>query len=199
MMKPIADSARTTADSSHWFWTKRLAAAWFFFVVLVPVAAFGQEPEATSDPGYTIEEDYEGMWQGAMEAARAAAMLGDYDIVQEKLIDAKEYAEHFGPDDMRLAITLNNLGMLYQESARYKDAEPLAKRVVEIVEKALPPENPIVAQSLGTYAKVLRKLQRDSEAVTVEAHLKEVQAKAAEKQQEQEMKEPEETEEHESH
>ena len=135
-----------------------------------------------------------------MEAARAAAMLGDYDIVEEKLIDAREHAEHFGPDDMRLAVTLNNLGMLYQDASRYKDAEPLAKRVVEIVEKALPPENPIIVQSLGTHAKVLRKLQRDSEADKVEAHMKEVQAKAAEKQQqEQGKKETEVMEEHESH
>ena len=47
-----------------------------------------------------------------------------------------------------MAGSLNNLAWLYAAQGRYAKAEPLYKRALAIVEKALGPDHPNVAKSL---------------------------------------------------
>ena len=61
------------------------------------------------------------------------------------------------------------------------EAEPHYKRALAIIEKALGPEHPDVAQSLENYAALLRKTGRDDEAVKLEARAKAIRAKRAER------------------
>ena len=44
-------------------------------------------------------------------------------------------AEKFGPEDRRLAVTLNELAALYHASLRFSEAEPLYRRALGIWEK----------------------------------------------------------------
>lgn len=41
-----------------------------------------------------------------------------------------------------MAATLNNLAVLYGKRGRYREAEPLCQRALEIREKVLPPAQP---------------------------------------------------------
>lgn len=51
-----------------------------------------------------------------------------------------------------MAATLNNLAVLYGKRQKYKEAEPLCKRALEIREKVLGPDHPDVAKQLNNLA-----------------------------------------------
>ena len=65
--------------------------------------------------------------------------------------------------------SLDNLAMLYQAQGKYAEAEPLYVRVLAILEKALGPEHPDLAESLKNYAALLQKMGREAEAAKMEA------------------------------
>jgi tetratricopeptide (TPR) repeat protein len=62
-----------------------------------------------------------------------------------------------------VARSLNNLAAIYQAQERYTHAEPLYRRSLAIVEKALGPNDPAVATGLNNLAEVLRAQRRDGE------------------------------------
>jgi tetratricopeptide (TPR) repeat protein len=74
-------------------------------------------------------------------------------------------------------ISLNNLAWLYKAQGKYAEAEPLYNRALAIVEKALGPEHPNVAQSLENYAGLLRETGRVSKADLLEIRAKAIRAK----------------------
>ena len=78
-----------------------------------------------------------------------------------------------------MALSLNNLALLYKDQGRYAEAEPLYKRALAIWEKALGPEHPHVATILENYAALLRKTERTTEATKMEARAKAIRAKRA--------------------
>ncbi len=53
-----------------------------------------------------------------------------------------------------MATNLNNLANLYHAQGKYAEAEPLYKRALAIVEKALGPEHPHVAARLNNLAQL---------------------------------------------
>ncbi len=77
-----------------------------------------------------------------------------------------------------MANSLSNLARLYQAQGHYAKAEPLYKRSLAIMEKALGPEHPDVAQSLENYAALLRQTGRIDEAEKMEARAKLIRAKS---------------------
>jgi Tfp pilus assembly protein PilF len=53
------------------------------------------------------------------------------------------------------------MAFLYQEQARYPEAEPLYRRALEIYEAALGPDHPSTIDCRNNYAAMLRKLGRE--------------------------------------
>lgn len=53
---------------------------------------------------------------------------------------------------VQVAATLNNLAVLYGKRGKYKEAEPLCKRALEIREKVLGKDHPDVAKQLNNLA-----------------------------------------------
>ena len=53
-----------------------------------------------------------------------------------------------GVEHPAVAATLNNLAVLYGKRGKYKDAEPLSKRALELREKVLGQDHPDVAKQL---------------------------------------------------
>ena len=76
-----------------------------------------------------------------------------------------------------MATSLNNLASLYHAQGNYAQAEPLYRRALAILTKAVGPEHPNVATMLGNYADLLRKMDRDSEAEKMEARAQAIRAK----------------------
>ncbi len=118
-------------------------------------------------------------WETHMAAGDKAYQQGNYPEAEKQLVAALKEAEGFGPQDPRLATTLNNLAALYQAQGKYAEAEPPFKRALAIFEQALGPEHPHVGTALENYAALLRKTRRRSEATKMEARAKAIRAKHA--------------------
>lgn len=87
---------------------------------------------------------------------------GDAIPIAKKALSLRENA--LGPEHPDIAISLNNLAVLYQNQELYAEAETLHKRSVAIKEKALGPEHPDVAVSLNNLARVYEEEGRYAEA-----------------------------------
>ncbi len=78
-----------------------------------------------------------GLWETYAAAGVKAYQQGNYPEAEKYLAAAVKEAEGFGPQDPRLATSLNNLAGLYHAQGKYAEAEPLHKRALAIREKAL--------------------------------------------------------------
>ena len=58
-----------------------------------------------------------------MESGAAAYQRGDYEEAVGQTMEALKEAEDFGEQDLRFAMTLNVLGILYKAQARNLDAK----------------------------------------------------------------------------
>ena len=103
-----------------------------------------------------------------MLSGNTAYRQGKYAEAEKLWKAGLESAESFGTQDSRYGTSLNNLAGLYRAQGRHGEAEPLYKRALDIREKALGPEHPLVALNLEIYAALLRKMGRDSEATRME-------------------------------
>ena len=94
---------------------------------------------------------------------------GKYDrgvAVAKKALEVAE--QNVGIDHPDVAVSLNNLAVLYTHQGHYAQAEPLYKRALAIDEKALGPDHPYVAISLNNLAELYRAMDRDDEAEPLE-------------------------------
>ncbi len=114
----------------------------------------------------------QGVWERHNSAFEAAYQQGDYDEAATQIKAALEAAKAFGPDDPRLATTLNNLALVYDEQGRYAEAKSLYERALAIWETALGPEHPHVATGRANYAAFLRETGQTDEADNLEARAK---------------------------
>ncbi len=77
---------------------------------------------------------------------------------------------------MQVASTITSLAGIYEAEGKYAEAEPLLKRSLTIREKVLGPGAPELAQSLESYAALLRKTERGAEAEKLESRAKSIRA-----------------------
>ena len=91
-------------------------------------------------------------WEDLMRSGIAAFRDADYDAAVSRNKAALLEAEKFGPDDPRLAASLNSLGFVYFSRGDYEAAEPLYERSMALRERALGPDHPVVSTSLNNLA-----------------------------------------------
>ena len=103
-------------------------------------------------------------WEKSNAAGMKAYEEGRYAEAEKRWLAALEEAENFGPDDERLATSLNNLAALCRTQGKYAEAEPLYQRSLAIREKALGPEHPDVASSLNNLAGLYDNQGKHAEA-----------------------------------
>ena len=70
----------------------------------------------------------------------------------------------FGPDDERVATTLNNLGHIYDDQGKYSEAEPFYLRSLRIREHLFGPDHAAVASVLNNLAELYFNQSRYVEA-----------------------------------
>ena len=139
----LFDSASASLD--------RLVVAYLLalvLAVLTPVAA----PQQMAD------------WEGLMGAGLRAATDGRYDEAERNLAAALKETEKFDPDDSRIAENLDALVGVYSHQGKYAQAEPLAIRLVDVREKTLGREHPIIASLLETLGQIYYQEGRYAEA-----------------------------------
>ena len=91
-------------------------------------------------------------WQAEHDAGWKAYKEGRLGDALTQLRAAEKEAETFGPNDPRLATTLDHLAWVLCGMGKASEGEPLAKRALAIREKALGGEHADVVKSLNTLA-----------------------------------------------
>lgn len=98
--------------------------------------------EPAKPPEMTIS-DAEGEWEGLMQSVIAFYQQGRYAEGVEHAQKAYGYAEdHFGKEDPKTLIAMNNLALLYDAQGRYGEAESLYKEALHLMEKMLGTDHP---------------------------------------------------------
>ncbi len=105
-----------------------------------------------------------GQWNTLNAAGFEAYHRGDYAEAEKEWSAALKKAEGFGPQNPRLATSLNNLAVLYLTQGRYAETVPLFKRALAIDEKTFGPEHPEVATDLNNLAELYRAQGKYAEA-----------------------------------
>src|SRR5687767_8975309 len=77
----------------------------------------------------------EALWQKAIREGRQLLEQGPYAEAEKAYLLALAEAEKFGPEDRRLALSLNELAVLYNATGRLSEAERLYHRSLSIWEK----------------------------------------------------------------
>ena len=111
----------------------------------------GAEAEAAT-PLATAESDI--TWEKLIEAASQTLRQGKYAHAEQQLKDALALAEKLGMHDPRLVASLNKLAQLYYAQGKFRRAEPLYRRALEISEMILGPSHPDLAANLSNLAAV---------------------------------------------
>lgn len=78
----------------------------------------------------------EGQWKRAVTEGRKALGDHNYALSEQAFTRALREAEAFGPNDVRLATTLNSLGLVYRAEKKYSDAETAYRRALTIMQVA---------------------------------------------------------------
>ena len=118
-------------------------------------------------------------WESNIAAGLKAYRQGRDAKAEKLFLAALGEADGFGPQDPRLATSLNNLATVYHSEGKYAEAEPLYRQSLAIIEKILGPEHRHVATSLENYAALLRKTKRNHKAAKMEARAKAIRMKHA--------------------
>jgi threonine/homoserine/homoserine lactone efflux protein/Flp pilus assembly protein TadD len=87
-----------------------------------------------------------------------------YNAAEKRLTTALARAQAFGPQNTKLATTLNELGLLYRAQHRYMEAELALRRAATIWEQARGPERVYAATALNNLAVLYHLQRRDNEA-----------------------------------
>lgn len=95
---------------------------------------------------------YRSSWRYAMEAGRSAFYNRKFDEAERHFVDAMNRSRRFGRNDLRHAMTLNNLAELYRVQGKLDVAEPLLKKALELKTEILGVGHLDVAVSLNNLA-----------------------------------------------
>jgi tetratricopeptide (TPR) repeat protein len=105
-----------------------------------------------------------GLWESNMRAGAQARQQGRYAEAESLFQAALKEAEQSGPEGPRVALSLDNLAMLYYTQGRYAQAEPLYQRALAVAEKGLGPEDPYVATNLNNLGVLYRQQGKYAQA-----------------------------------
>ncbi|MBX9670292.1 MAG: tetratricopeptide repeat protein [Candidatus Obscuribacterales bacterium] len=109
-----------------------------------------------------------------VELATMYSRKNEPENMEAALVEALSIRETvYGKNHLSVSTDLKNLGRLYFATERYTQAEQSWKRALEIRETMLGPFHPQVADISDLFAKLLRKVNRVSEAEELEARIEE--------------------------
>jgi tetratricopeptide (TPR) repeat protein len=91
-------------------------------------------------------------WQRSMTAGDTAYQRGQTAAAEKLYLAALESLKEAGPEDPRLAATLNTLALFYHGQRQYAVAATLYEQVLRLLEPVLPPEHPSLVTTLNNLA-----------------------------------------------
>ncbi len=103
-------------------------------------------------------------WEHYMAEGAKAYQNGQETNAEMFYLAALEDVQNAGPEDPRLAATLNALAVLYHTQRKYAQAEPLYQRVLTLLEQTIGPDHPTLATTLNNLAVVYEAQDKYAEA-----------------------------------
>jgi tetratricopeptide (TPR) repeat protein len=103
-------------------------------------------------------------WEHYMAEGAKAYQNGQETNAEMFYLAALEDVQNAGPNDPRLAATLNTLAVLYHSQRKYAQAEPLYQRVLKLLEQTIGPDHPTLATTLNNLAVVYEAQDKYAEA-----------------------------------
>lgn len=110
-------------------------------------------------------QDVDSVWQNLLIQAQHAATAHDYAEAEHLFQSALHEAERFGPNDSRVASTLNGLGLAYKDAKRLTDAEAAFRRALAILAAGNAEETQAAADIDFSLASVLTESGKPSSAL----------------------------------
>ncbi len=99
-------------------------------------------------------QEVEAQWQALVDTGLGQMERGEWQAAETFFQQAVEMASGFGSNDLRMAESLNLLGLAYTRLLNFVEAEPLLRRAMSIRETALGGDHPYVAESFGNLARL---------------------------------------------
>ena len=103
-------------------------------------------------------------WEHYMAEGAKAYQDGQESNAEMFYLAALQDLQNAGPEDPRLAATLNTLAVLYHAQKKYTQAEPLYQSVLKLLEQTVGPDHPTLATTLNNLAVVYEAQDRYAEA-----------------------------------
>jgi tetratricopeptide (TPR) repeat protein len=103
-------------------------------------------------------------WEHYMAEGVKAYQQGQEANAEKMYLAALADVEQAGPEDPRLAATLNTLAVLYHAQRKYAQAEAFYQRVLRLLEQTIGPEHPTLATTLNNLAIVYEAQEQYSAA-----------------------------------
>ena len=103
-------------------------------------------------------------WEHYMAEGAKAYQDGQESNAEMFYLAALENLQNAGPEDPRLAATLNTLAVLYHAQKKYAQAEPLYQQVLKLLEQTVGPDHPTLATTLNNLAVVYEAQDKYTEA-----------------------------------
>ena len=131
-------------------------AAMLWLVGLIVVVCVSRHPSQVSAQGTR--------WEHYMAEGAKAYQDGQESNAEMFYLAALENLQNAGPEDPRLAATLNTLAVLYHAQKKYAQAEPLYQQVLKLLEQTVGPDHPTLATTLNNLAVVYEAQDKYAEA-----------------------------------
>lgn len=103
-------------------------------------------------PAYSVSENAQ-KWEKLYKAGQLAVNKGEYWIAKPTLHEALEVARSFGPNDMRLAKTLDELGRYYTIRGTFSIAEPYLEESILVKRRIWGVESDEFIPALGSLCR----------------------------------------------
>jgi tetratricopeptide (TPR) repeat protein len=104
------------------------------------------------------------LWQACRDSGLQAWQEGRLGAAERLLITAMEQAEKFGPEDLRVADTANDLAVVYATAGKTTEAERFFHRALMIGEKGLGGDHPAVGATIQNLGILYAMQQKFTEA-----------------------------------
>ncbi|HEY9731211.1 MAG TPA: tetratricopeptide repeat protein [Drouetiella sp.] len=112
-----------------------------------------------------IAADHAKTWDSKNKAGLAAMTSGDLDEAEKSLVDGLKEAEECGQDDVRVAVSLNNLASLYEKKKMYSQCAGYLQKARKIFRKAYGDMNESIPVTERNEARILTKQEKWAESL----------------------------------
>jgi len=111
-----------------------------------------------------LAEDSDAAWKSDFDAGNAAYGKAQYQEAERLLSKSAAAAEAFGPQNARLAASLNSLALVYDDQGKFTNAESMYKRALSIFENIQPPDQENIAATLSNLSDLYREQGKFNQA-----------------------------------